>query len=85
MAKPKEAKKHESKKTPSRRGGARPNTGGARPGAGRPVGSTSVKNPRVPFPSRVDVATLAALRADQRDDESVGETLDRWAKERRPK
>ncbi len=62
----------------SGRGGARPNSGGKREGAGRKAISPAQK--RVPFPSRVAPETLAAIKADARNDESVGEVVDRWAK-----
>jgi hypothetical protein len=62
------------------RGGARPNSGGKREGAGRKAIPASQK--RVPFPSRVLPETLAAIKADAREGESVGEVVDRWAKAR---
>lgn len=64
----------------TRRGGARPNSGGKRQGAGRKAIPPSEK--RIPFPSRVAPETLAAIKADARESESVGEVVDRWAKER---
>ena len=60
------------------RGGARPNSGGKRQGAGRKAIPSGQK--RVPFPSRVAPETLAAIKSDVREGESVGEVVDRWAK-----
>ena len=65
---------------PTGRGGARANSGGKRQGAGRKAIPSSQK--RVPFPSRVAPETLEAIKADVREGESVGEVVDRWAKER---
>lgn len=48
-------------------------------------GRPRVPSPRVPILARVDLVTLARIKADIRDGENVGRVLDRWAAERKAK